>query len=205
MSCYHIPRLEKPDAINWQCIPPAPISHYLWQENGFCPLAAGRLAWLPQGLAVYLCSDEKEPRCTFQNWQDPVYQDSCLEFFINFTPLKTACYFNFEINAAGTMLAQYGEAGTQRPALKLESWADKLSIRAGISADGWHVCFMLPWELVRHYQEDFQPEPGRVAVGNFYKCGDHTPLPHYGCWNRIELQRPNFHRPEFFAPLVFES
>lgn len=46
---------------------------------------------------------------------DPVYKDSCLEFFINFYPnMLSRGYLNFEMNAFGTLLVEYGVDNFQR-------------------------------------------------------------------------------------------
>ena len=45
---------------------------------------------------------------------------------------------------------------------------------------------------------------GMRMKGNFYKCGDHLQKPHFLSWNPIHVDRPDFHRPEFFGELVFE-
>ena len=37
---------------------------------------------------------------------------------------------------------------------------------------------------------------------NFYKCGDETLHPHFGCWNPVVAEEPNFHLPEFFGTLL---
>jgi hypothetical protein len=42
----------------------------------------------------------------------------------------------------------------------------------------------------------------RNITGNFYKCGDETEYPHFGCWNLIASPVPDFHRPEYFGEIV---
>jgi hypothetical protein len=44
---------------------------------------------------------------------------------------------------------------------------------------------------------------GLRARGNFYKCGDKLPVPHYLSWAPIATPRPDFHRPEYFDTLMF--
>ena len=45
---------------------------------------------------------------------------------------------------------------------------------------------------------------GKEIRANFYKCGDELDKPHYLSWNPINLEKPNFHCPEFFGTLFFE-
>ena len=42
---------------------------------------------------------------------------------------------------------------------------------------------------------------GSKFLANFYKCGDETKVPHYISWSAIDTTSPDFHRPEFFAPV----
>ena len=44
---------------------------------------------------------------------------------------------------------------------------------------------------------------GLQARGNFYKCGDRLPVPHYLSWAPIGTPKPDFHRPEYFDRLIF--
>ena len=39
---------------------------------------------------------------------------------------------------------------------------------------------------------------------NFYKCGDELQTPHFLSWNPIQIEQPDFHRPDFFGTLEFE-
>lgn len=204
MNRFFIPYIEREDDVDWQSIAPAYISAYLWEGNGYRPPAFGQLAWSSRALLVRLWCGEQNPRCTFRQWNEPVYEDSCLEFFVNLSPSRVTSFFNFEANSGGTMLAGFGTAGPKRVALEETSWREKLSIRSSLSPGaGWEVTYRLPWELLKLYQPDFEPQAGWVATGNFFKCGNETALPHYGCWNPVDLPEVNFHRPEFFAPLIF--
>ncbi|MDD6236825.1 MAG: carbohydrate-binding family 9-like protein, partial [Clostridiales bacterium] len=38
--------------------------------------------------------------------------------------------------------------------------------------------------------------------GNFYKCGDKTKHPHFGMWNPINNEFPDFHLPQFFGRII---
>ena len=45
---------------------------------------------------------------------------------------------------------------------------------------------------------------GLHARGNFYKCGNMLPRRHYLSWAPVRTPSPDFHRPEFFAPIDFQ-
>lgn len=206
MPCYHIPAYPAASAIDWQTVPAAPIAHFLWEKNGFCPVTFAQLAWTEEALHARLWSHEQQPLSTYTAHQSAVCEDSCLEFFVNFLPLETSDFFNFEVNPNGTMLAAFGPPRYDRAPLPLETWAAQMDIRPQvIPGVGWGVEYRIPWALVRSIQPGFTPEKGRMIVGNFYKCGDKTPLPHYGAWNPVETKAPDFHRPEFFATMMLDG
>ena len=45
---------------------------------------------------------------------------------------------------------------------------------------------------------------GKEIKANFYKCGDELQTPHFLSWNPIQIEQPDFHRPDFFGTLEFE-
>ena len=56
------------------------------------------------------------PACKKAN--GPAYLDSCLEAFVMFYPQYTEGYINFEMNALGTLLLQFGEGRHDRRFLR---------------------------------------------------------------------------------------
>ncbi|MEI6945571.1 carbohydrate-binding family 9-like protein [Paraflavisolibacter sp. H34] len=133
----------------------------------------------------------------------PVYQDSCVEFFIAF---DEGGYYNFEFNCIGTCLAGFGPSKTEREALPEEVLARiryQALLRNGAAGEGirWELTVALPLEVfTRHPLEALG---GRAVRANFYKCGDHLPRPHFVAWSPIRTEAPDFHRPEFFGSLRF--
>lgn len=203
---YTIPfysRRQSPAGLDWQRVPPAPISHYRWAQNSYRPRAFGKLAALANGLAVLLWAGEDDPRRVETEPGSPVFRDSCLEFFANFNPLYDSRYFNFELNANGTLLVGFGLADSSRVFLETGRRLAAFGVAPRLEAGGWQVVFTVPYTFIREHQPGFAPREQGVITGNFFKCGDGTPAPHYGCWSPVELEEANFHRPEFFAPMVF--
>lgn len=66
----------------------------------------------------------------------------------------------------------------------------------------WTVEYSIPFVFIEKYFGKLDFSPGCRLEGNFYKCGDETRYPHYGCWNPIKRTTPDFHRPEFFGDLI---
>lgn len=68
----------------------------------------------------------------------------------------------------------------------------------------WAVQYSIPFTFIEKYFGKLDIKSGYRLEGNFYKCGDETKYPHYGCWNPIKISSPDFHRPEFFGDLILE-
>jgi hypothetical protein len=70
------------------------------------PTVLARTMWDDQYLAVCFRVQDKYIRCRHTEWQDMVCRDSCCEFFVTPAPESDADspFFNFEVNAAATML-----------------------------------------------------------------------------------------------------
>ena len=193
----------------WAALTPLTVGHYLWLDNSYRPAVEARLGWSPAFLYVRFRVGEKRVRVRYMEFQDPVYKDSCVEFFIDAFPEKRLGYINFETNAAGTLLAAFGPDRSSRRPL----WPEDLAGFEAVSsipgpvdgehgADTWKLEYRVPLALFRKiYDEEIGA--GHRARANFYKCGDETEVPHYGAWSPVGTPAPDFHRPEFFGEIVF--
>jgi hypothetical protein len=193
----------------WAAVEPLRIAHYLWLDNGYRPGVEAKLCRSPRFLHVRFRAAERRIKVRYLKFQDPVYKDSCVEFFFDAFPAKRLGYLNFETNAAGTLLAAFGTGRERRTPLSPEDLADfeaVSSVHGAVDgehgADAWTLDYRLPLALVhKFYGDDIRP--GHRARGNFYKCGDETGTPHFGAWSPVVAPTPDFHRPEFFGDLLF--
>jgi hypothetical protein len=150
---------------------------------------------------------EESIQAKYNQPNDPVYRDSCVELFIALDNDKA--YYNFEFNCKGTCLAGFGDSKNNR--ILLDPKTIK-SIKA--SSTFKSVIFrerkMIKWELTLEIPRtvfnfhDIATFKQRLAKLNFYKCGDDLPQPHFLSWRPIESETPNFHLPEFFGTAIFE-
>jgi hypothetical protein len=193
----------------WATVPALAIDHFLWLDNGYHPPVEARVGWTGRFLHVRFRVEEPRVRIRYMKFQDPVYKDSCVEFFIDAFPGLKRGYVNLETNAAGTLLAAFGPDRSQRTPLWPEDLADfeiAASIRGPVEgeygAGAWTVEYRVPLGL---FEKLYGREivPGHRAAANFYKCGDETEVPHYGAWSPVATSKPDFHRPEFFGDIVF--
>ena len=136
-----------------------------------------------------------------------VWEDSCVEFFIS---LPSGCYYNVECNCAGTMLCGSGLNRNERTRAgqELLDGVDRystISEKVFESKDApaeWSVSLVIPAKTF--YNDEITDFSGLQTSGNFYKCGDLLPEPHFISYYPIPVENPNFHLPEYFGPLSFE-
>lgn len=146
----------------------------------------------------------KEPfsKPVYDKANDPVYKDSCVEFFIGFN--NEAEYYNFEFNNAGTCLLGFG-SGKERTMVS-ETLIQQIKYsrsfkNAGGDLISWELSLIIPFQVFPfHHITKLGTMPCR---GNFFKCGDDLPKPHYLVWSNISSGTPDFHQPAFFGTIDF--
>ena len=137
---------------------------------------------------------------------DPVFKDSCVEFFCKVP--ENEYYANFEFNCIGTCTAskrknryddvQKFSKEEMRSIKRFPSIGTKPFNEMQGSFE-WELTVEIPYKLIGI---DVDKLPSHI-LGNFYKCADDTDSPHFVSWNPIETEHPDFHRPEFFGELTF--
>ncbi|MDF2835737.1 MAG: gfo/Idh/MocA family oxidoreductase [Paenibacillus sp.] len=187
------------------------IAHYRWTPEHHGPKARAALSYTSDELQICLRAYETDPLTRFTAHNDPVYKDSCLEFFLQPSPEEDARYLNLELNAAGTLLIGIGAARQNRLYLRHEE-LPPLHIRASKNQRDpltgetyWEVRFRLSLTWLASLFPTFRPRPGAKMRGNLYKCGDETSYPHYGSWSPVRADAPDFHRSEDFGWLVLDE
>lgn len=190
------------DKMEW-----ALIDKYPWHE-GYRPRAQACVGYDKNGLWVCMRAFEKQVRAEYGERNDPVCNDSCLEFFFAPLPQQSLMYFNFEINPLGAMYIGFSPTGRRADSKKIMDAPSnayfnmQTTLRLGEREDAcWEVCFYVPFAFISRFTPDFDPVSAKKIQANFYKCADKSPSPHWGSWNPVELPRPDFHSPEFFGIL----
>lgn len=195
----------------WNNIPVAAIENCLWEKNGYSPRTEAKAFYTEEALHIILKSYEKEIKAVYENMNDSVCKDSCLEFFINPAPEVSNKFLNFEFNPLGTLLLGLGKDRHKREDLCFD-YRKKLNVKTLVnknnlkeySGPAWFVEFTIPFEFLREIYGPVEFKSGKVMKGNFYKCGDDTTYPHYLTWSNILSDVPDFHTPEFFGDLILE-
>ena len=179
------------NAAPWSAYPYQPSTSFSIAHTGDCIL-----------LKYYV--QENAIRAVNYQVNSAVYEDSCVECFLSFQQQQ---YYNIEVNCTGTMLMAYGMNRTERSfitASKLEKINREIVIRHNRESGSvsWDLTLVLPLLVFEH--DSLSSLKGLVCKGNFYKCGDLLPDPHFLCWSPVSSAEPDFHKPEFFGGIQFE-
>lgn len=207
LSIPYIPRLdERP---TWETVEPildqyaakAPVATVNWPEYPERPEVEALIARSSHSLFLKFDVTEQSVRGTYTDDGSPVYQDSCVEFFVRHPDDRR--YLNFEFNCLGTCDAARRQsrelaapfAPTEYQRIRRHASLGRTPVAIDDKATSWRLLIEIPFELM-----DLNPKalPSALRV-NFYKCGDLTKRPHFLSWNPIELPTPNFHCPEYFG------
>ncbi|HET7896708.1 MAG TPA: carbohydrate-binding family 9-like protein [Flavisolibacter sp.] len=180
------------------------LLHTPWPEYPYKPAVQFVLAYSGDSFLLKFFVAEKQIRSVATQINGPVWEDSCVEFFVAFDETG---YYNFEFNCMGTPLCGFGKERNNRRLLPEERLRQietvSLIQRSGDGACHWELTVRIPFAVCIHHQ--LSSLHGKTAKANFYKCGDALPEPHFVSWQPIHSPTPNFHLPQFFGELIFEK
>ena len=199
----------------WQQADEARIDQFHAASNSHRPVARARLLYDAANLYLRFRVEDCYVVAKHTRFQDPVWQDSCVEFFVQ--PRPSSGYFNFEINCGGALLSCYIEDPTRTPEgfAKFTRLAPDQGNRIRITHTMpstvtpefsgpvvWHIGCQIPIAILEAYAGPLGPLAGQAWRGNFFKCADDSSHPHWASWAPIGAEL-NFHQPDRFAPLRF--
>lgn len=186
---------ETIDSVNWA------------KEFSYRPITFFNLARSNDSIFIKFNVRGNMLRAIYSNDQEPVNEDSSVEFFCK--TVTDEYYNNFEFNCIGTCAAakrkNRKEDIIRFSLVELQTIERYPSIgrRAFNEMEGmfeWELTVKIPYVLMGIDPKNL---PEKI-MGNFYKCADGTDSPHYLSWNPIKTEKPDFHCPEFFGELYFE-
>ena len=172
-----------------------------WAEYPYKPSVHFSMAHSDKAVAVMFEVSEDHVRAVAMENNGPVWEDSCVEFFVQAPDGKH--YTNFEMNCAGTMLAALRTSRHDPEKFTQEQFApirritslphEQVDSRA--EGQSWWAIEVIPFEAFGYSE---RPEALRA---NIYKCGDKCDQPHFLSWSPIDLPTPNFHCPDYFGDI----
>lgn len=155
-------------------------------------------------------------RCTRTGFGGEVWEDSCVELFVQ--PGPATGYFNFELNCGGAIYAAHVTDPTRADGRV--SGEDRLLPEEGErvrvyhnmpplvepeigESTTWVLECAIPFALLERYVGPLGTVAGQEWRANLYKCGDRTSHPHWAAWSPLTAR--NFHAPQDFGSLRFSA
>jgi hypothetical protein len=189
---------------------PAKAEHSISNQNWVeAPDVHAKFSIRHDGTSIYLYYqvDEPEIRAVNTGFNSPVWEDSCVEFFLSFGGEEG--YYNFEINAIGTVLGAYGVDRNKRfhladsllSQIETSPSLERKPIESLEKRTFWSLQLIIPVRVF-HFSK-IKNLSGVDAHANFYKCGDKLKQPHFLSWKPVLSSSPDFHTPRYFGQLSF--
>lgn len=188
-------------------VPQAHIENFHWEKENYSrPETYVRFfAVKDEGFYAFLRSFESPVLKRYTHRDDPVYTDSCLEVFL--APVSSRDeYINFEINPNGAFLSQFGKERNNRVFIKeLTDIEPVVSAQVDEENKSWQAALFIPQSLISElYNIDYRVSSGEIR-GNFYKCADDSPTPHYGALFPVDSEALGFHNPAAFGRIIIDE
>lgn len=189
--------LDKLDTIPIDCNP--------WPEFGHNVAAGFSIAHNSEAILLKYYVEENFLLAAASS-NGEIHKDSCVEFFVDLD--DSGNYYNLEFNCIGWYKIGYGTDRINRQALPTavtDGIVTSTTIHADV-VDGkrrfqWELTVIIP-SVLFCFHEITTLNAMRVR-GNFHKCGDELPTPHFLTWNDVSADLPDFHRREDFADILF--
>jgi len=190
------------------------VQQFRPESSDHHPKTTARLLHDQQGIHGIFHVQDRYVRCLRTQYHDPVWKDSCVEFFAQ--PKPDRGYFNFEFNCGGAFLCYYITNPERTP----DGFKEFIKVPAGIGetirthsslppriepeiaeAVVWTLSFFVPFPLFEYYLGPLGSVAGQEWRGNFFKCAEETSHPHWASWSPVD--ELNFHRPDCFGTIRF--
>ncbi|MCS3282657.1 carbohydrate-binding family 9-like protein [Bacteroides salyersiae] len=198
-----LPKLLDEEKIGFQ-----PVSKVNWNEYPYCPKVEFRVAHTEDAILLHFKVTEASVRARYGEDNGSVWTDSRVEFFS--IPAGDGIYYNIECNCIGTVLVGVGPQRNNRehaPAdvtVQIQRWSSlgRTPFEERVEEVTREVALVVPYTVF--FKHQITSLDGKEIKANFYKCGDELQTPHFLSWNPIEIEQPDFHRPDFFGTLEME-
>ncbi|MBA3685497.1 MAG: carbohydrate-binding family 9-like protein [Planctomycetes bacterium] len=216
-STYDVARMARPRGLDdpaWTALRPLAIALFHPRSSDHRPGVTARIGHSGERIHLRFAVDDRFVLSRQTELNAPVCTDSCVEFFVE--PLPGLGYFNFEVNAGGTVHCSHIEDPTPIPGgfKKMDFLTRQELAEVGIAttlprvidperpdAVSWQLALDIPVTvLAKRLRRELAPSGTWRA--NLYKCADHSSHPHWASWAPIG-ERLAFHVPDRFGELRF--
>jgi hypothetical protein len=200
----------------WGSVPPLDVTRFHPRTGDHRPRTQAKLLYEAHALHLIFRVEDRYVRSVRTRPQEWTCMDSCVEFFVE--PTADRGYFNFEVNAGGTILLHYHERPERRKPGEPNSvpvapqWIAKMPIYHSLppvvepertDPTTWLIEYAIPWKLFEASVGSLGPLPGQTWRANFYKCAEESSHPHWATWSPIG-EKLDFHQPKYFGTLRLE-
>jgi hypothetical protein len=191
------------------------VGEFHAKSTGHRPVTEVKVLYDARGLYLHFRVRDRWVRAVQTEYQSLVCFDSCAEFFV--TPREGKGYFNFEMNAIGTMLLYYITDASRAPEgfkafekVPVEV-AGEMRVYPSLGVKPleeieketeWSIQYFVPYTLFERFVGRVSPAGGDRWRANFFKCADKTSMPHWASWAAVG-EELNFHQPDKFGEIVF--
>lgn len=172
-----------------------------WWTRVWCAADAERL------YVRFGCQDP-DPWGTYEDRDDPLYEEEVVELFVAPGDASPRRYAEFEVSPRGVVFdALVDNPSGDRKHMSVDADWDcpGLESRTGRleANDGWWVILSVPWASL---MADDEKGPPGVWRANFYRIerprGAGSDTPEFSAWSPTLRQPADFHVPERFGRLV---
>lgn len=219
-SVYKVARLRNPIKIDgnwnkeqWNNVGIISVKNNMGKIPGFVPVVEAKMMYDDNNVYVIFRVQDRFVKSTVTEFNGPVSENSCVEFFFSpdtGDPLK---YFNLEVNAGGTPLIFYVNKPRKEYKKLQDDDISKIEIAHSLpevvdpeikEPVTWTIEYRIPLDILKKYSNLTQPDRGIQWKGNFYKTGSETSNPNYMTWSYVDNPVPDFHLPQYFGTLIFQ-
>jgi hypothetical protein len=202
------------DSLCWRDAPIAEINLFHPDSSDHRPQTQVKIQYNNQGIYLLYKVKDRYVRSIYTDYNSKVNEDSCVEWFIQ--PPKSEGYYNFELNAGGTLHVNYivdpeRDSEGQRKDIRSipEQHSKQIEVLSSLPKAidpeikeeiTWFLALYIPFSFFKLYTP-IKKINSSIWQGNLYKCGDKTSHPHWAAWSPVK--KLNFHQPEYFGEFVF--
>ena len=198
-------RLQEPA---WQAAPDVGEFLFPWWEDGEKERTEARMLWDEDNLYVAFVAYDKHISAVLKKRDDPVSRDDAVEVFVAPYQDSVRVYFNFEVNALGTIL-------DRSPRDKRSSGWNAEAIQVAITIDGtlnneadedrlWITEIAIPFSSFAPFAPQLPPQDGDTWRLNLYRIGGAV-NPQFSLWSDTLTEVPQYHTPERFGKVHFST
>ncbi|MCW3091486.1 MAG: hypothetical protein JWP81_2555 [Ferruginibacter sp.] len=196
----------------WRNIEAIDLKNFMGDIPYFCPSVKVKMMYNGENIYAIFRVEDCYVGCKEQNYNGPVSNDACVEFFFSPDINLPERYFNIEVNCGGTPLMKYNVI--PRKEYKTLEINDIKEVEIAHSLPSkvdpeisepitWTIEYRIPFTLLQKFSNVAIPQKGVYWRANFYKIAVKTSNPHWITWSFIDTAKPDFHLPQYFGVLKF--